>query len=311
MGMSTTECRVCLQDGGTVPIFGNDDDRPDISLEVRVFGGVPLSKDDEFPKGLCEACFRLLENAVSFRKSALLANIELQRRRVQQSSTKGLEADDEDTHTKPKVSTNTNKIKDDTSDGISLSDDHGSYFGSDDESNIKDISSEKLTSQEQYDSNSKTCSSVLETKAIKMNNVTENCPESIKLPSPDYLEDHLGSTHGIASDSSQLSTFNRPSSLSSEIGRPLKRSRWCNMCKIRHLVCPQFCQQNRTTRNPKPAEGTLNTVKEKNLMCETCVLVGSVSKTCAEAHFIYQSPRIDKVIHIGLYAAARPHRVAL
>ncbi|KAJ2941501.1 hypothetical protein O0L34_g14547 [Tuta absoluta] len=75
-----TECRVCLKNKGNIPIFG-DSAHADISLEVSIFGSIQLNIEDDFPKALCKACFKLLNNAISFRKSALRADVVLQRRK--------------------------------------------------------------------------------------------------------------------------------------------------------------------------------------------------------------------------------------
>ncbi|KAJ2941500.1 hypothetical protein O0L34_g14546 [Tuta absoluta] len=146
MAMKTkTECRVCLKDGGSIPIFG-DDDKPDISLEVAIFGSIQLDIEDEFPKALCKACFKLLDNAISFRKSALHADVVLQRRRQKGlsklSSTVKLESSNEDNTTAANVpkpdflivttTENAIEIKDEYLSDEILLDDGGSCFDVDD-----------------------------------------------------------------------------------------------------------------------------------------------------------------------------------
>uniref|UniRef100_A0A1E1WPA8 Protein krueppel n=1 Tax=Pectinophora gossypiella TaxID=13191 RepID=A0A1E1WPA8_PECGO len=80
--MSSDEdaCRVCLKNEGILPIFG-DDSNPDISMEVTIFGSIHLNKDDDFPKFICEDCFKQLEGAISFRNSAKRTEIFLKRRK--------------------------------------------------------------------------------------------------------------------------------------------------------------------------------------------------------------------------------------
>ncbi|KAI5645612.1 zinc-finger associated domain (zf-AD) domain-containing protein [Phthorimaea operculella] len=140
-----TECRVCLKDGGTIPIFGGDD-KPDISLEVAIFGNIQLDKEDEFPKALCKACSKLLDNAISFRKSALRADVVLKRRRQKglssPSRTVKQEANNDDYTTPTNVpkpdflivttAENDIEIKDEYLSDEILLDDGGSCFDVDD-----------------------------------------------------------------------------------------------------------------------------------------------------------------------------------
>lgn len=62
------KCRTCLKNG-SVPIYGKESSL-DISEALKIFGGIEITEDDEFPKHLCEACFSLLQGAILFRKSA-------------------------------------------------------------------------------------------------------------------------------------------------------------------------------------------------------------------------------------------------
>ncbi|KAI5645611.1 zinc-finger associated domain (zf-AD) domain-containing protein [Phthorimaea operculella] len=132
------ECRVCLKDGGKIPIFG-DSNKPDISLEVSTYGSIEVSRDDEFPKALCKGCFKLLEHAISFRKSALQADLVLKQRQAQKCLTPcvmvKIEPNDENAANIPKPeflsvnsTENDTKVKNEyLSQDISLDDDR-SYF---------------------------------------------------------------------------------------------------------------------------------------------------------------------------------------
>lgn len=67
--LETTQekCRICLKKG-TLPIF--NEQRPDISEYIGIFGDIQISEDDEHPKFLCDSCLKLLDAAILFRKTA-------------------------------------------------------------------------------------------------------------------------------------------------------------------------------------------------------------------------------------------------
>ncbi|KAJ2941503.1 hypothetical protein O0L34_g14549 [Tuta absoluta] len=74
------DCRICLENEGVLPIFG-DQNKPDISLEIVTFAGIQVIKDDDFPQFICSTCFNTLENAISFRNTAKRTDALLKRRR--------------------------------------------------------------------------------------------------------------------------------------------------------------------------------------------------------------------------------------
>ncbi|XP_037876512.1 zinc finger protein 888 [Bombyx mori] len=79
-----TKCRICLKEGG-IPIYGPDCST-DLSYDVRTFGDIDISEDDEFPKYLCSACYKLLQCAILFRKAAKQSEILLSESILKNSS---------------------------------------------------------------------------------------------------------------------------------------------------------------------------------------------------------------------------------
>lgn len=63
-----TICRVCLNEG-IIPIYG-DESIGDISEALKMYGGIEIQTDDDFPKYLCHACHEQLQSAIKFRQTA-------------------------------------------------------------------------------------------------------------------------------------------------------------------------------------------------------------------------------------------------
>ncbi|KAI5645608.1 zinc-finger associated domain (zf-AD) domain-containing protein [Phthorimaea operculella] len=78
------ECRICVNNEGALPIFG-DVNSQDISAEIALCGGIQVDESDGFPQFICHTCFNLLQSALSFRRSAKNADA-LFRQRVILSS---------------------------------------------------------------------------------------------------------------------------------------------------------------------------------------------------------------------------------
>uniref|UniRef100_A0A1E1W6T3 Protein krueppel n=1 Tax=Pectinophora gossypiella TaxID=13191 RepID=A0A1E1W6T3_PECGO len=64
-----TKCRVCLKEG-TVPIYGDDEEIPET---LAFFADIQISEEDNYPKYLCDVCFKFVKNAILFRKTAKLS----------------------------------------------------------------------------------------------------------------------------------------------------------------------------------------------------------------------------------------------
>ncbi|XP_030025798.1 zinc finger protein 726-like [Manduca sexta] len=74
------QCRICLK-AGEIPIYG-EDCHSDLSFDVRIFGDIDMSEDDEYPKHLCEQCHKLLQCAILFRSTAQKSDMNLREPKV-------------------------------------------------------------------------------------------------------------------------------------------------------------------------------------------------------------------------------------
>ncbi|XP_047036232.1 zinc finger protein 160-like [Helicoverpa zea] len=63
---SDSRCRICLKKG-TIPICNEE---IDLSVDICTFGDIVISRDDEYPKFICDSCLKLLDSAILFRKTA-------------------------------------------------------------------------------------------------------------------------------------------------------------------------------------------------------------------------------------------------
>ncbi|XP_046972999.1 gastrula zinc finger protein XlCGF17.1-like [Vanessa cardui] len=62
-----SKCRVCLLDGS---IFIFSKNSKELIESIKIFGGIEVSEEDNYPEYLCNSCYNLLQNAMLFRKKA-------------------------------------------------------------------------------------------------------------------------------------------------------------------------------------------------------------------------------------------------
>ncbi|CAH2096919.1 unnamed protein product [Euphydryas editha] len=70
------KCRICLLDG-SISIF--DDGLIEIRESLKLFGGIEVSKNDNYPEHLCNNCYSFLQKAMLFRKKAQETNLILKK----------------------------------------------------------------------------------------------------------------------------------------------------------------------------------------------------------------------------------------
>lgn len=62
------KCRICLKEG-TISIYENEE-AADIPAALITIGDIQLSEDDDYPKHLCDVCYKFIKEAICFRKIA-------------------------------------------------------------------------------------------------------------------------------------------------------------------------------------------------------------------------------------------------
>lgn len=72
-----TKCRVCLSENITKLIY-SDEHKTDVVEALQIFGDIHMSEDDNYPKHLCNACFKFIKVAILFRKVAKQSEEHLQ-----------------------------------------------------------------------------------------------------------------------------------------------------------------------------------------------------------------------------------------
>lgn len=62
------KCRICMKEAN-ISIFSQGSSF-DIAEAIRIFAGIELSEEDNYPKHICNTCHAFIQNAILFRKSA-------------------------------------------------------------------------------------------------------------------------------------------------------------------------------------------------------------------------------------------------